>query len=411
MADQPTAGFRNAGWTMAGLPDDTRVSVHPLRTADGAAVNGFLYARGQSDTVLCIMHPREFLATHYFIPEILAAGRAVFTQTSRSVGSDLRLEHETALLDVAAGLSFLREAGFERIILVGNSGGASLYGFYNEQSLLPPGERLERTPGGRPTGLSRAAMPTVDGIILVAPHPGQGMVLQNCIDPAVADENDPLSTKPESDFLDTGNGFADGPQGSRYDAAFIQRYRAAQLDRVARLDAIAHGLIEQRLAARGRYKDGGARGDRIAGAFSPAMTVWRTDADLRCWDLSIDPSDRALGSVWSKDPFTTNFGVVGFGRFCTPEAWLSTWSGLSSRANLVRTAAAVRQPTLFIEYTGDSVVFPGDAERVFAAIPATEKQRFRFRGDHHGQPLAPGEPPGRELAGQAVRDWLLQHFA
>ncbi|WP_428394347.1 hypothetical protein [Lichenicoccus sp.] len=391
------------------MPEGTRVSVQPLRTGDGAAVNGFLYSRDRSDTVLCIMHPREFLATHYLIPEILAAGRSVFTQTSRSVGSDLRLEHETALLDVAAGVSFLRDAGFRRVILVGNSGGASLYGFYNEQSLLAPDDRLERTPSGRPTRLRDARMPAVDGMVFVAPHPGQGVVLQNCIDPAVADERDPLATIPELDFLDRRNGFKEG--SSRYEPDFIDRYRAAQTDRVARLDTTARDLIKARVAARKRFKEGGTRGDRIAGAYAPAMIVWRTDADLRCWDLSIDPSDRTVGSVWSKDPFTTNFGVVGFGRFCTPEAWLSTWSGLSSRANLARTAVSVQQPCLFIEYTGDSVVFPADAERIYAAIPSTGKQRFRFRGDHHGQALAPGEPPGRELAGNAVRDWLAQHFA
>ena len=410
MADQPTAGFRNAGWTMGALSPDTTVSVHPLRTADGAAVNGFLYRNGPSDTALCIMHPREFLATHYLIPEILQSGRSVFTQTSRSVGSDLRLEHETALLDVAAGVAFLRREGFRRLILVGNSGGSSLYGFYNEQSQLAPADRLEHTPGGRATGLRGADMPVVDGVVLIAPHPGQGVVLQNCIDPAVADEADPTATLPALDFLSASNGYRDGPGGSHYTPGFIERYRAAQTERVARLDAKARAMIADRLAARRRYKATGTPADRIAGALSPAMTVWRTDADLRCWDLSIDPSDRAVGSVWSRDPFTTNFGVVGFARFCTPEAWLSTWSGLSSRANLQRTAASIRQPCLFIEFTGDSVVFPADAERIWGAIAQPGKQRLRIRGDHHGQPLAPGEPSGRPIAGQAIRDWLAEHF-
>ena len=411
MAEQPTAGFRNAGWTMDTLPPGATVSVHPLRTADGAAVNGFLYRDGASDTVLCIMHPREFLATHYLVPEILQSGRSVFTQTSRAPGSDLRLEHEVALLDVAAGITFLRQEGFHRIILVGNSGGSSLYGFYNEQSLLAPPHRLDRTPGGRPTGLNEAELPPVDGIVLVAPHPGQGIVLMNCIDPAVTDEADPLATAPALDFLDSRNGYHDGPGGSHYDQDFVARFRAAQTQRVARLDETARGLIAQRLAARRRYKEAGSPADRIAGAFTPAMTVWRTDADLRCWDLSLDPSDRAVGSVWSKDPFTTNYGVVGFARFCTPEAWLSTWSGLSSRADLQRTATSIHQPCLYMEFTGDNVVFPSDAERIYAAIPRADKQRVRIRGDHHGQPLHPGEPSGRPVAGQAIRDWLTQHFS
>ena len=114
MSDTPTAGFRNAEWTMSGLPDGTQVSVQPLRTQDGAACNGFLYWRGEPDTAVCIMHPREFLATHYLIPAIVEAGFAAWTQTARSVGNDLRLEHERALLDVAAGQVKLREMGFKK---------------------------------------------------------------------------------------------------------------------------------------------------------------------------------------------------------------------------------------------------------------------------------------------------------
>jgi hypothetical protein len=44
---EPTAGFRNAGWTMGQLPEGAGVAVHPLRTADNAAVNGFLYTAGR----------------------------------------------------------------------------------------------------------------------------------------------------------------------------------------------------------------------------------------------------------------------------------------------------------------------------------------------------------------------------
>ncbi|WP_217429533.1 alpha/beta hydrolase [Sphingomonas bacterium] len=407
---EATAGFRNAGWTMDRLPDDVKLSVHPLRTADGAAVNGFLYTAGPSEVVACIMHPREFLATHYLVPELLAAGYAVFTQTSRAVGSDLRLEHEITLLDVAAGLGFLRDSGFGKIVLIGNSGGASLYGFYNAQSLCAPRERLTHTPGGRKTGLADVAMPQADGIVLVSPHPGQGVVLMNCIDPSVVDENDPLAIDPSLDFLAPENGYAPAPGGARYEAGFVARYRAAQRARVERLDATARQVIDDRLTARGRAKAGGSREDRIRGAHTTAMTIWRTDADLRCWDLSLDPSDRAVGSIWSSDPYATNFGVVGFARFCTPEAWLSTWSGLTSRANLFHTAAAIEQPLLLIEYSGDQVVFPADVQRIAEAIPSADVTRHAFPGDHHGQPLVTGEVPGRVSAGQAIREWLADRF-
>jgi hypothetical protein len=408
---QATAGFRNAGWTMAALPSDTRIGVHPLATHDGAAVTGLLYAADRSKTVLCIMHPREFMASHYLIPALVSAGFAVWTQTSRSVGQDLRLEHELTLLDVAAGQCFLREQGFRRIVLVGNSGGASLFGFYNQQALRAPEGRIQRTPGGRPVQLSTATMPAPDGIVLVSPHPGQGQILLRCIDPAVIEETDPLRSDPRLDFLSPDNGYHPGPGGSCFPTEFIERHVGAQRDRVVRLDAIARDLIAERMTARRRAQDSGAIADRRAGAFSQVMTVWRTDADLRCWDLSLDPSDRKLGSVWGSDPFVTNYGVPGFGRFCTPEAWLSTWSGLTSNANLLQTAASFEQPCLQIEYSGDNSVFPGDGDAVFKSIRTRDKAREGFRGDHHGRSLGPKEPPGRDSAAAAIVQWTRDRFS
>lgn len=410
MAREATAGFRNASWTMTGLPADVMVSVHPLQTQDGAAVNGFLYAKQAADTVLCIMHPREFLATHYLVPDLVSAGYAVFTQTSRSVGNDMRLEHEITLLDVAAGLNFLKNAGFKRIILIGNSGGASLYAFYNQQSLKDGAGRLQKTPGGRPTGLGEASMPIADGFVFVSPHPGQGQILLKCIDPSIADEKDALSVTPALDFLDAANGYRDGPEGSRYSAEFIERFRKAQSDRVARLDETARAMIEQRLSARKQAKASGSPADRRKGAHTSVMTIWRTDADLRCWDPSIDPSDRKLGSVWGTDPFAANYGAVGFARFCTPEAWLSTWSGHSSQANLFKTASAVEQPCLLIDYTGDNTVFPADCAAIFDAVRSSKKIRQRFRGDHHGRALEKGEEPGRAGAARAIVDWTNATF-
>jgi hypothetical protein len=410
MAREATAGFRNASWTMTGLPADVMVTVHPLQTQDGAAVNGFLYAKQSADTVLCIMHPREFLATHYLVPDLVSAGYAVFTQTARSVGNDMRLEHEIALLDVAAGLNFLKEAGFKRIILIGNSGGASLYAFYNQQSLLDAGKRLEKTPGGRATGLGDASMPAADGIVFVSPHPGQGQILLKCIDPSVKDEGDALSVDPALDFLDPVNGYREGPDGSRYSPDFVARFRNAQSDRVARLDMTARAMIDERLSARKLAKTSGSAADRRKGAHTSVLTIWRTDADLRCWDPSIDPSDRKLGSVWGKDPFATNYGAVGFARFCTPEAWLSTWSGHSSRANLFETAKAVEQPCLLIDYTGDNTVFPADCAAIYDTIASGKKIRQRFRGDHHGRALEKGEEPGRVGAAKAIKEWVKETF-
>jgi pimeloyl-ACP methyl ester carboxylesterase len=406
-----TAGFLNTDWSPRDVPEGTVTRNVVLRTADDAAVTGSLYRRGNPETVVCVMHPREFMACHYLIPDIVDAGCAAWSQGSRSVGNDLRLEHELALFDVTAGLSFLRSQGFRNIVLLGNSGGASLYAFYVQQSALEGARRLARTPGGRPTKLDTLTMPEIDGFVFVAPHPGQGILLTGCIDPSVTDERDPLSVDSSLDALDPGNGFSEPPSPSKYSAQFLERYRAGQQARVARLDTIAKDLIAARMDARKRARDGGEEHLRRIGAHTPIMTVWRTDADPRCFDLSIDPSDRAYGTLWGRDPRASNYGAVGFARNCTPEAWLSTWSGLSSNAALAKTAPSIQQPTLLVEYTGDVSTFPALAKDIFASIGTSQKTHIRVRGDHHGRALARGEELGRNIAGRNVRDWLREHFA
>jgi hypothetical protein len=406
-----TAGFLNTDWNPRDLPAGSTTRNVVLRTADGAATSGSLYANGAADTVVCIMHPREFMACHYLIPDIVGAGFAAWSQSPRSVGNDLRLEHEFALYDVATGLKFLRDAGYRNIVLLGNSGGSGLYSFYAQQSNLPGEQRIARTPGGRPTNLATLDMPKVDGLIFVAPHPGQGALLLQCIDPAVADEANPLSIDPSLDAFDPANGFVEPPKSSRYSAEFVSRYRKAQVARVARLDATARQLIAERMAARARNKAGGNLDDRRRAGHSAIMTIWRTDADLRNFDLSLDPSDRGYGSLWGKDPFTSNLGSVGFARVCSPESWLSTWSGLSSNATLAKTAPGITQPTLLVEYTGDPACFPSVIQDIYSAIGATDKRHERVRGDHHGRALASGEEAGRYVVGRLIQTWLSEKFA
>ncbi len=142
-----TAGFLNTDWNPRDVPQATTTSNVVLRTVDGAATSGSLYEPATpTDTVVCVMHPREFMACHYLIPDIVGAGFAAWSQAPRSVGNDLRLEHEFALHDVATGLAYLRARGFRRIVLLGNSGGAGLYAFYTQQASLNGTERIAKTP-------------------------------------------------------------------------------------------------------------------------------------------------------------------------------------------------------------------------------------------------------------------------
>ena len=81
-------------------------------------------------------------------------------------------------------------------------------------------------------------------------------------------------------------------------------------------------------------------------------------------------------------------------------------TGISSRANVLVTARSIEQPCLVIEYTGCSILFPGVAQEVLAAVASPTKQFVRIRGNHHGMALSAGERPGREIAGETIRNWL-----
>jgi hypothetical protein len=392
------------------IPDTVRTSLHELTTADGAKTNGVLHRVPASPTVVTLMHPRQDVTHHPLVPILLGRGFSVWTQGSRSVNNDLTLVHEQTLLDVAAGLTFLRERGFDSLVTLGHSGGGALYAYYIEQSALPPGERIATTPAGRPTRLAETTMPAPDAALFLAPHPGQGALLLGCIDPSVADEADPLSITPELDPFNPANGFAEPPHSACYTAEFLDRYRAAQRARVARIDAVARERVAQAGEARARYKRTGLAQDRRVALAPRLITVYRSDADPRTVDLSIDPNDRPYGSVFGSRPDLINYGLVGFGRLTTPDAWLSTWSGLSSKAGFIRCAPGVTVPSLLIELTGDQAAFPGDSARMFAALGATDKTHERVRGTHFGGPITPGEPPGTATGGSLIADWLADRF-
>ncbi|WP_037370704.1 hypothetical protein [Amycolatopsis orientalis] len=394
----------------AEIPPGTVTSVHELATADGAKVSGVLRALPGADTVVSIMHPRMDTAHHVLVPELLSRGFAVWTQGTRSPNNDLNLIHEQALIDVAAGQVFLRDKGFAARITLGHSGGGTLFAFYHQQAGLPPEQRIAAAPSGRPVDLPSADLPIPHGAVFLAPHPGQGALLQRLIDPSVADEADPLSVLDDLDPFAAANGFAAPPTSSAYSAEFVSRYRAAQADRIARIDAEARARVALADEARARFKATQDPADRRASLAPRVLTIYRTDADLRFVDLSLDPNDRPYGSLFGRRPDLTDYGLVGFARLVTPEAWLSTWSANTTNADFLRCAPGVRTPSLFVELTGDAACFPNDAKAMVAALGADDVDHRRVAGTHFGGPLRPGEPTGASLAAAEIGAWLADRF-
>jgi hypothetical protein len=138
--------------------------------------------------------------------------------------------------------------------------------------------------------------------------------------------------------------------------------------------------------------------------------VHRTDADLRNVDLSLDRNQRPYGSLFGRRPDLTNYGLVGFGRISTPEAWLSTWSVTTTNADFLRCAPGVTVPSLLVEFTGDQASFPADIAAMRAALGAADLTVEAVEGTHFGGPLRSNGRTGAELAAARMRRWLDQRF-
>ena len=388
----------------APIPAGTEISLHRVPTLDGATVGGTLFHPPGATTCVTVIHPRLDMSGHPMIGLLIEAGVAVWAQGMRAVGTDHALVHEQALLDVAAGYAIPR-ARYDRLVPLGHSGGGTLNAFYLWQATAAPEERITRTPGGRLTRLAEAQMPVPDGVVFLAAHPGQGEVMLHSIDPSVIDEADPLAATPELDLFDPRNGFREPPESSSYISAFLARYRAAQRERIVRLDDRARRRVACREEAQARFKETGDVADRRAALAPRFLIVNRTEADPRYVDLSLDPNERPYGSLHGPYPHLINYGAVGFGRICSPDAWLSTWSGLSTNASFAKAAPHVPVPTLYLEFSGDQTLLPADADKLYDMIGAPEKERGVISGLHFGAAL-PGRRPGIELAADAILDWL-----
>jgi pimeloyl-ACP methyl ester carboxylesterase len=225
----------------------------------------------------------------------------------------------------------------------------------------------------------------------------------DAIDPSVTDERDAMSIDPALDMYDAANGFVTPPAWSKYSDEFLATYRAAQRARVARLDAYARAQLELAKTAT----------DPRRKAHDPVMVVYRTMANPAFVDRTIDPSDRDYGSLLSEQPHLMNYAALGLARTCTPRAWLSTWSGLSSNADLVRNVARITTPTLLVHAGRDREIFPADIQAIGNAMASTDKRIETVPGArHYFEPeLGAKESPDVDRCMDIVVPWIQERFA
>ncbi len=250
-------------------------------------------------TALIATHYNVDFAEHYIAPYFAKRGFGFLGWNTRYRGAEDLFALEHALIDIGAGMTWLREkAGVERIVILGNSGGGSLMGAYQAEATAP----TLITTG--PVKEALAVLKPADLYISLNAHPGRPEVLTNWLDASVADENDPTKTDASLDPFNKDN-------GPPYSADFIARYRAAQRARNQKITDWAKKELA-RLNAAGVP-------DRI-------FALFRNWADLRFMDPAIDPSERPCPGCYAGDPARANRGPFGIGRANTLRAWLSMWS-------------------------------------------------------------------------------------
>ncbi|HSH90862.1 MAG TPA: alpha/beta hydrolase [Ramlibacter sp.] len=294
---------------------------------------------GPKKAAAIVMHPASNFMGHYLISPLAERGIACMGLNSRYAGNDTLLLMERVIQDLGAGVKFLRSQGYDKVVLVGNSGGASLSAFYQAQA-----EKLtiETMLDGDPAMLSQEDLPPVDGLALCAAHEGRSFLMRHWIDPSVVDEQDPMSVEASLDMYDSSN-------GPPYSTAFLLRFKAAQAARLQRIEE----WVDRRLQLLRSRKEEGSPRDQV-------FLIHRTHADPRCVDLSLDSNDRQVGSVWGNGAAgarAVNYAASQMGRITSLTAFLSQWSSRSRAdgpANLARTSV----PVLLCTYTADQSTFP-----------------------------------------------------
>ncbi|HWP58660.1 MAG TPA: hypothetical protein VNL14_12285 [Candidatus Acidoferrales bacterium] len=333
-----------------------------LKTEDGARVYGTLVwrARAQPTTGVLSMHPGSHGFRHFSLDGLGEVGLAALRLRSRFAGDDSTLIMEEVMLDIAAGVKFLREWGCKKVALFGHSGGGPLMAFYQSQAESPD---VTATPAGDPPDLTKAELPKADAIVTSGAHLGRHRSLAARIDPAAVDETDPFATDADLDMYNPKN-------GPPYTQEFLTRYRAAQLARMERITSWAQAKL-----------------DGIKKINHPVMRdlpfiVWRTEADPLYLDPTIEPNERTLGNNRGDDTFALNYAPKAQGRFTTLRSWLSQWSYSTANADTLKHIARIDVPLLVTHGTADRSPM-SHARKIYDAAGTRDKTLYWAKGATH----------------------------
>ena len=332
--------------------------------AGGRPVQGLWHRPERSEPTVAFIaaHYEVDFSEHYLADHLAGRGFGFLGWNTRYRGLGANFALAPALVDIGAGVRWLREErGVDTVVLLGNSGGASLMSAYQ-------------------AGALEAGEGAADLFVSLNAHPGRPDVLTTWLDPSVTDESDPLARDPELDMFDTDNGPPYAPE-------FVARYREEQVARNHRITAWCQAELE-RLGCSGHH-------DRL-------FNVYRTWADLRFLDMDLDPSDRVPGCYFG-DARTANYGAFGLASSTTLRSWLQTWSLSESKCRAGPHLARITQPALVVQATADQGCHPSDAREIHDGLASADRTLELIPGDHYL--LTPNG--GREHAADLIAAWVL----
>lgn len=323
-----------------------------------------------SKTVYIFMHPTSTLQLLPMPKALADAGLHVICANSRYAKNDSALIMEKVCYDLAQYVKWAKEeAGYEKVILVGWSGGGYLALFYQSQAEEPT---ITHTPAGDEYDLTKANMIPADGIIFIAAHLSRAETLTESMDPSLRDELNPDDRDIELDIYNP-----DCPNQPPYSAEFVARYREAQVARSRRITAWVENMLQTLKA-------------RNDGEVERPFIVHRTTADPRWLDPTLDPNDRKPYTYVLGDPKTTNSAPAGMARFTSLRTWLSQWSSDRSNSNGTATAPRVRKiPVIQIVNGADNGVPATHNPIIHEKLGTPDKEYFEIAGATHyymGQP-------------------------
>jgi len=329
-----------------------------------------------------------FIATHYnvdfsehYLASLLAErGYGFLGWNTRFRGNEAHFLLDHAIAEIGVGVRWLREqAGVQRVILLGNSGGGSLMAAYQSQATEP---NVMPVAGMRPLAAIEQ-LPPGDAFVALAAHAGRPEVLTAWLDPSVTDESDPLSADTALDPFNPDHGPPYGQQ-------FQDRYRAAQRARNERITDWALAQLAALAGTRAR--------DRL-------FSVYRSWADLRMIDPSLEPSDRRPNWCYLGEPVRANYGVFGIGTQSTLRTWLSMWSLRVSQCTAAPHLRRIAVPALVVHATADACVYASDARSCYDELAASDKRLEFIKADHYLT-----EPAGaRAQAADLIASWVAAH--